>query len=1008
MCEAKNRDVLVIGAGIAGLQTSLLLAEKGYDVHVLENTPAIGGFFPLLDRTFPTNSCGVCFMSPKPPAYCPIYESEFHENIELLTNCELKGLSGEAKDFEVSYVERPRYVDVEKCTLCGKCSDKCPVVVNRKLGAGIEKRKAVYLPFDQAIPRSYVIDDSVCTRCGACVEVCESGAIDLNENAREKKLKAGAIVLGFGFEPFRGEHRGEYGLGRYANVVSSVQYERMLSFSALTGGFPIRPSDGRRPKKVAIVQCVGSRDVACGQGYCSSICCMYATKQAMISKERITNLDVAIFFMDIRTMGKDYERYYERAGGEYGIRYIRSAVSTVRELQHSKRLKITYAVDAKGLSEEEFDMVVLSLGFTPPQGIREIAERLKVRLNEYNFCHTDEFSPNKTSVPGIFVAGAFRKPGDIPDTVVDASSAASEVSMLLGDSVEETTLPSLSENVEGGDDRDLRIGVFICDNRGVLSDMMDIETLKGAFTGGADIVCVLEVNVTSLKEGVEEIKKRILENNLNRVVLAGYRGMALRKMLKLRCQAVGSGRCLIEYANIGEQCVNVHAGAPGAALSKAKMIIHAGLRKANLAVLRKREGRKIDSRVLVVGGGIAGLTSCLSLAVQGIYVTLIEKSDKLGGIALSCYYTIKGNDVQSFIRELARNVESNPNIEVLKNSELRSFEGTWGNFRSVISAEGEEKEVTHGAVIFATGGGEAVPDEYLYGENDNVITQKDFEHMLADEDEKVAGAKTVVMIQCVGSRDERRPYCSKICCVNAVKNALQLKELNPEADVFVLYRDMRTYGFFEKYYYSARDRGILFIRYEKAHKPSIAAKDGFLAVSFMDSVLDERMNLEADLVVLSSGIAVNEDNKKLSEIAGLTLNPDGFFAEANPKAAPLDSVDRGKYFCGLCHSPNSIEDVICQGKAAAARASALLASGFEEYPEHQAYVIERLCAGCGLCVSACPYEARVIDVTGAKASVLPELCEGCGTCVITCLNGASQQYDFERSTIFQVLTEVME
>ncbi|HEB29397.1 MAG TPA: CoB--CoM heterodisulfide reductase iron-sulfur subunit A family protein [Spirochaetes bacterium] len=1011
MTEIKTKNVLVIGAGIAGMQSALLLAEKNHRVSVLDNAPAIGGFFPLLDRTFPTNSCGVCFLSPKPPAYCPIYESDYNENIELLTSCEIKSLKGSAGNFKVSYIQKPKYIASDKCTLCGKCAEVCPAETQSELGGGIEKRKAVYMPFPQAIPRSYTIDDSVCTKCGECLKVCGPGAIYLGDIEKEKKLRAGAIVLGFGFEPFQAERRGEYGIGRYKNVVSSVQYERMLSYSAATGGLPKRFSDGKIPKKVAMIQCVGSRDVSCGQGYCSSICCMYAAKQAMISKDRNNDLDIAIFYMDVRTMGKDYERYYERAKNEYGIRYVRSSVSCVREMQRNKDLKITYADESGNLKEENFDMVVLSTGFTPPRGIKETAKKLSVELNEYNFCGTEEFSPTRTNVPGIFVAGAFSKPMDIPETVVEASGAAADVSEFLG-GVEHGNpegIKPVSDNTDDAvNDEALRIGVFICDKKNTLSEKLDIDDITRDFTDDLDVTAVHRIDVTSLDEGVARIVNEISEKKLNRVLAAGYRCVALKRVLKDRSEAVSSGACRIYVAGIGEQCADVHDTGSKAALSKAKSMIRAGLCRAKQAAPGKDDRRKLDSRVLVVGGGVAGLTSCMSLAGQGMDVTLVEKDGNLGSRDISYRYTAKGSDVQALVRKMVTEVESNPSIEVLRNTRLTAMEGNWGRFRSKVSlGNGDSKEIEHGAVIFATGGSEAVPDDYQYGKHENIITQNLFEQMIFEEDKKALIAGTIVMIQCVGSRDEKHPYCSRVCCLNAVKNSLIIKKMNPDVDVFVLYRDIRTYGFFEKLYFDARNKGVIFINYEQDEKPWVSVENGVIKVSCEDKVAAERVTLKADLLVLSSGIVPDEDNVRLAEVAKLDINDDGFFNGVNAKSAPLDSIDRGKYFAGLCHSPNLIEDVISQGKAAAARASALLYAGYEEYPEHQAYVNERRCSGCGLCVTACPYDARVLDDVSVKAAVLPDLCHGCGTCVISCPNGASQQYGFERSTMFEVLNEVM-
>lgn len=1001
-----NRDVLVIGGGIAGAQTALLLAEKDRNVYMLDSATAIGGFFPLLDRQFPTNSCGVCFMSPKPPALCPIYESDFHENIEVITNSDITGLSGEAGNFEVTYTARPRFVDIEKCTLCDRCTEVCPVEVDSKFSEGLEKRKAIYMPFAQAIPRSYVIDEKTCTKCGECVKVCTPEAINLEEKPEDKKLKVGAIVMGFGFEPFAAKLKGEFGLGRYKNVLSSIQYERMLSFSGPSCGSPQRLSDGNGVKKIAFIQCVGSRDIACGREYCSSICCMYATKQAMVSKDRAKDLDAAVFYMDVRTMGKDYERYYEKAKNEYGVRYIRSAISSIRELKRTNNLLVAYGTESGELKEEEFDTVVLSVGFTPPEDIKRIATSLGVDLNEYSFCATNEFNPTSTSVPGIYVGGALREPKDIPETVVDACSAADDVSNLLdkleekdtGDSAEKRALPEIEE---------LITGIFLCDTKGMLQQRLNMDTIIDSLKQDPNIACVEKVDITSLKKGMDTVKKIIIEKQLNRVIIAGYRSMSLSRKLRKGFSEAESENLYIDYSNIGEQCADVHRDDPAAATKKAMGLISASIRKVKRGYPVRVGKKKLQPGVLVVGGGIAGMTSSLSLAQQGMKVTLIEKENELGGLGRTAHFTLKGSDIQSLVKSLVSKVESHEDIEVFKEAGLKSLTGTWGNFTSRISIGEEEKEILHGAVIFATGGREASVEEYLYGENRNVVTQRQFEGLIAESDDRVKNAKNIMMIQCVGSRDEDRPYCSRVCCNHAVKNSLKLKEINPEVDIHVLNRDIRTYGFYEKKYLEARGKGVVFVRYEVTDKPKVSEKDGKVAVNFFDAIVNEQKTVDADLLVLSVGIEPN-DNRELAEIADVELNADGFFAEANPKSAPLDSVDRGKYFCGLCHSPNHIEDALCQGKAAAARASALLWSGVESLSESQAFVNERRCSGCGICVTVCPYDARIIDESTNKAVVLEELCRGCGTCTIACPNGASQQFDFERVTMLEMLNEILE
>ena len=567
----------------------------------------------------------------------------------------------------------------------------------------------------------------------------------------------------------------------------------------------------------------------------------------------------------------------------------------------------------------------------------------------------------------------------------------------------------------------MRIGLFICDNKGVLQKELDTTDMTADFKNDEEVVCIKTVDVTGLQNGAKEISRIIAKENLNRAVIAGYRGMALSKVLRIECPHISEGSCLLNNVNIGEQCADVHSNNKTGATGKAKRLLRAALRKAKLSVKRKKGSKKIHSGTLVVGGGVAGLSASVSLAEQGMEVTLVEKSGKLGGNALTGYYTLKGSDVQKFIQNLVSRVESHKKIEILKNSTLKSLEGTWGNFHSKVVTGDDEKiihpgkpqsefnevEIDHGAVIFATGGVEGTPDVYLLGKNDNVVTQKSFEKMLFKKETKVQNAKTVVMIQCAGTRDETHPYCSRVCCTHTMKNILTLKKLNPDVHVYVLYRDIRTYGFYEKYYHTVRDQGTIFVRYDLLHKPRVLAKNGKLNVLFTDEIACEDISLDPDILVLSTGIWPNPGNISLSKTAGIDLNNDGFFKEANPKAAPLDSVDRGKYFCGICHSPNHIEDAICQGKAAAARASVLLWKGLEEYTDNQAFVNERRCCGCGLCVSACPYDARKIDEVSGIAIVLNDLCKGCGTCVISCPNGASQQYDYEQATMMEVLTEII-
>jgi heterodisulfide reductase subunit A len=994
-------SALVIGAGISGMQSALLLAEMGRKVFLLEQGPAIGGYFPLLDKTFPTNSCGVCFMSPTPPAFCPIYECHLHDNIELLPYSEVKGIDGTAGDFKVSIIKKPRFVDSQRCTLCEACINVCPVEVEREFGGGLEKRKAIYLPYPQAIPRGLVIDSKTCTRCGECVKVCSPGAIDLDMKEEQETIQTGAIVLGFGFEPFLAQRKGEYGFGRYTNVLTSVQFERLLSTSSPTQGYPVRVSDGKRMERIAFIQCVGSRDPSCGQDHCSTICCMYATKQAMIAKDRSPELNVAFFYMDIRPMGKDYERYYERAKGDYGIEYIRSAISSVKEIQQTKNLLITYVKEDGTFDEKEFDAVILSVGFTPPQQIKDLAQKMGLQLNRQGFCEAEEFHPAQTSANGIFVGGAFRSPRDIPETVVEGSSAAAAAASFLST----CQLPQAGKEYpsEGAmADEIPKIGVFLCHCGEELKKSLSISDLINGAKGLKEVAHVEEVGLACLPEDMDRIKRRMGEHGLNRIVLAGCSQREIRGPMEEMARGMGFNPYLIEYANIREQCAFVHQDRQGSATDKAMALIRMAVERARRIQPIRRGKQRTEKKGLVVGGGLAGMTASLRLAEQGYEVYLIEKEKELGGNLKGSFYTLKGSSPQTLLQDLIRQVERHQSIHLYPESEVVGFEKKNGTYRTKILHQNEEKFLSHGTLILATGGKEVTPREYLYGEDQRVITQRQLERMVHLKDEGLKGVQSVAMIQCVGSRDEKHPYCSRVCCNHAVKNALKLKEISPEMNVYVIYRDVRTYGFYEMYYHEARGKGVIFIRYDLENRPEVALKNGNLQISLLDPAMGSRLTLSVDRVVLSAGIEPN-DNQALARIFDVELNPDGFFMEANPKSAPLDSVDRGKFFSGLCHSPNFIEDVISQGNAAAARAAALLSKDVIEEKPYQAYVIKRLCCGCGLCVSVCPYGARVINEEEWKAEVIGELCQGCGNCTIACRNAASQQRNFEKELNLAVL-----
>ena len=728
---------------------------------------------------------------------------------------------------------------------------------------------------------------------------------------------------------------------------------------------------------------------------------MYATKQAMIAKERSPDLEVIFFYMDIRPMGKDYERYYERAKNEYGIEYKRCAISTVKELPGTKNLRITYVKEDGTFEEKDFDSAVLSVGFTPPQAIKDLAERMGLQLNRQGFCQTDEFNPALTSVKGIFVGGAFRGPRDIPESVVEGSSAAAAAASFL--SPYGLLHPVKEYPAEGALGEEVpKIGVFICHCGEELKKSLSISNLSDETKRMREVVHVEEVGLACLPEDLDLIKRRIGEHGLNRIVIAGCSHREIRKAMEEMAKGMGFNPYLIEYANIREQCAFVHQDYPKLATEKANALIRIAVERARRAQPIRKGRQKVEKRGLVVGGGLSGMTVSLRLADQGVEVHLIEKEKELGGNLKESFYTLKGSDPQILLQNLIKQVESSEWIHIYCESEVIGFEKKDGYYRTKIRHQNEEKILDHGALILATGGKEVTPKGYLYGEDSRVITQRQLERMIHLKDKSLEDLHSVVMIQCVGSRDEEHPYCSRICCSHAVKNSLKLKEIAPYMNVYVLYRDVRTYGFYETYYYEARGKGVIFIRYDLENRPEVSLRDGRLQVSLFDPAMGSQVTLPADRVVLSTGIEPN-DHKELARVFDVDLNPDGFFMEANPKSAPLDSVDRGKFFCGICHSPNFIEDSISQGNAVAARAATILSKEAVEEKAYLAYVIKRLCCGCGLCVTICPYGARVLNEEEGKAEVIGGLCQGCGSCVIACRNAASKQRNFEKELNLAVL-----
>lgn len=845
-----------------------------------------------------------------------------------------------------------------------------------------------------------------CAECMECVKACEAGAIEHLMQPETVELEVGAVVVMPGFERFDATLKGEYGYGRYPNVVTSPQFERLLSPSGPTGGRIVRPSDEKAPKKIAFIQCVGSRDVACGREYCSSVCCMYSTKEAVIAKEHDKNIQSTVFFIDIRAMGKDFDRYYETAKSQYGVRYVRSQVSKIYQLQQSKNLVVRYVSEEGAVEEEEFDLVVLAVGIGPAKNRESLAEQLGIELDQYGFAKCEGFFLTQSTAPGVFVGGAFTEPKDIPETVVEGSSAASSAAGLLCESRWTLTREKTYPEERDVSEEDPRIGVVVCRCGKNIGSVVDVPAVVAFANDLPDVVHATEYVYSCSQDSLSSLQETIDDHNLNRVVVASCTPRTHDPLFRDTIQEAGLNRCLFEMANIREHCSWVHPEQPEEATEKAKTLVAMAVSKARLLYPLQRTYSDVTKKSLVIGGGISGMTAALSLADQGFEAHLVEKEKELGGNLQEIYSTLHGDDPQKLLADTIQAVQNNPLIRVYKEACVKELSGYVGNFQSTISTEGDERKIQHGIVILASGAQEHKPEEYLYGESDKVLTQRELEAKLHNGQINARDLKSVTMIQCVGSREEPRPYCSRICCSEAVKNALALKEQNPELHISVLYRDIRTYGCKERYYKEAREKGVVFTRYEVDGKPRVTQEDGKLKITLVDPVLKREVDSSPDLLILSAGLAPGE-NEQLAQILKVPLNADGFFMEAHAKIRPLDFSTDGIFLCGTAHSPRSIQESIAQARGAAMRAAASLAKDQLTGKMEVVRVNERLCRGCGICVSVCPYEAREIDAETGAAKVLEAICQGCGACAAACPSGATNHLGFEKLQVLSMLEEAI-
>ena len=1009
-----DADVLIVGAGISGMQAALDIGDKGYKVVIIDKTSTIGGAMVKLDKTFPTNDCSICTAAPK------MVELSRHPNIELITYADVNSLDGKPGNFKVNIWRKSKYVDPDKCTGCDDCAEVCPVDVLNPFDEKLSTRKAIYIEFPQAVPIVYTIDYENCIGCGSCDRVCEPEAISFLEKSEEIKVNVGSVIVATGFEVFEPtEMRKEYGYGKYDNVITALQFERLLSSFGPTDGKVFRPSDRKKPKSIGWIQCVGSRSEQLGFPYCSRVCCMYATKEASIAKEANPDMDITIYYMDIRAYGKDFQQYYDHAR-DLGVKYIRGRPSSVYE-DPDKSITIKYKDTLTGKIEENtVDLLVLSTAIMPNQDNKRLGKALGIEVDENGFFKQDSLltNPIQSSRKGILLAGCIQGPKDIPDSVSMASGAAAKAVAPIKDREKHI-------GKEFPPERDVsnekpRIGVFVCHCGKNIASYLDVEKVTEETKKLPNVEFCDHMMFVCSEDSCKKIKEAVQEKGLNRIIVAACSPRTHGGLFQDTLMEAGLNKYLFEMANIRNHCSWVHSDNWDAATKKAVDLVRSSVAKSRYLESLPEEEFSVYPKALIIGGGVSGMKAALALADMGIKSIILEKESDLGG-RLKHLHSMFPSDTKAkdIIDPMIKDVTKNKLITVMTDSELDELDGYIGNYKGKVKQKGKKKEIEFGTIIVATGFKEIDLDgEYQYGKNKNILSQTELETKLKNNDLKES--ENVVIVNCAGAMDEKRPYCCRVGCGVSIKNAKSIAQKYPKSKIYLLYRDMRVFGKDEEEYYAnvLKDYHVTTIRYPGDKKPEVTLnkenpKDGPVTVKVYDDILNEEMTLPADLLVLTVNTEGGAETEKLKNMLKVPVDAAGFFIETHAKIKPLDFSTSGIYMCGAAHYPKNLVDSIAQAEGAASRAAIPIAQERMKGEGIVSEVIEDKCRGCGTCELACAYSAIELvphsrDPGRLVAKVNRALCKGCGSCAAACLNSAIEQKGYDSKQINVMITALLE
>ncbi len=973
----KESTVLIYGTNLSGYRAAYALGKQGYKTIMLNRGEYVDQYRNQALAQLPLDFCWACGHMPQ-RLFIGLGAMQVFYNADVLD------VSGEAGNFTVKVKKRDPYVTNLACTECEACVRACPVTVEGD-------RKAITVHPEIAWENIFLIDEEHCTRCGECEKVCPTGALKLERKEETLELKVGAIILAPEYDEPTNEDLSPFGMGTIPNVVRNSELARGSLLTNFVRNSLQRPSDHRTPESVAIV--VTPQYNRPGVEYESYNTTISAVYRACRTKELLPQARVVVFMREFRGYGKGHYRWFQKAQ-ELGVEIVRAPELKVEP--KGDNALITYPLQGENV-QMEAGLTILVTGQKPPTLMEKLSKLFGVKADKHGFCKVKELTCGETEVEGVFAVGEFTGPTGNPETVWEGYGVVTELRKHLGKPNVPPPTPPQLRDVSA---EEPRVGVFLCSCFGEFDDKIDMKALAER-VGELPAVAHLEIiKGCCTPPTMQETGKRIAASGVNRVVLGVC--TPLQKLLKFRRTVMmgGLNPLLAEFVRLREDIIRVHDD-KDAMLEKAVAIFASAVSKVRRAQAAPPPTAPFKPGALVIGGGASGLEAALGIARQGFPVTLVEREERLGGQALEMESDLEGHGLADYVNRLVAEVEANENISVHISTQVAQISGYAGRYRAILRREGEDGTtmVEAGVVIVATGARENRVKAYRLGEDERVMTQRDLEKALSKGD---FSGKRVVMIQCVGSRNQAHPYCSRVCCSQALKNAIELRKRG--AEVIILFRDMNTYGFKEDFYLKAKEGGVKFVRFSGDAYPSLAGEES-LMVSVKNADTGEELQMGCDNLVLSVGILPHEENRRLAGMLNFPLDKEGFF-DTDSNACPYEEAIKrlmkpfelstnAIFAVGMANSPRPLSEALLTAKDAAGKSLVMLPK--RQLPPPNAMFVsevrESKCAGCGLCVEVCPYHARELDPATGTARVRWYLCDSCGACLVACPSEAAYLRD---------------